>query len=131
MKINLNECVKDNVTFSHYHRGNLWYKTVNGQVFPVPVLDAGNATFLSVDKGIFFMRYMQEWNNTGLNRFETDRRVKGGQIYKSNNSGNTFSVHCLNAKNRLTLRRLDSPGTDFSILEYMLVKEYTLVKDSE
>lgn len=62
--IDIKACVKEEVNFVYYLDGNLWYETVNKDVFPVPVDDIGNATFLAKDKGILFMRYMRKWNKT-------------------------------------------------------------------
>lgn len=64
-KINIKECVLNNaiVTFDYYRDGSLWYRTVNGDIFPVPVADIGNATFKATDKASLFMRYMRKWNN--------------------------------------------------------------------
>ena len=50
------------VTFSHYFDGQLWYKTEDGDVFPVPILDLGNATVAQSEKAMLFMRYMRKWN---------------------------------------------------------------------
>ncbi len=50
------------VTFMHFRDGQLWYETDFNEPFPVPVSDAGTATFLAHDKAIFFMRYMRKWN---------------------------------------------------------------------
>lgn len=60
--IDIKRCVKNTVTFVRYHDMNLWYATVDGDEFPVPVEDIGNATFNASDKGIMFMRYMRKWN---------------------------------------------------------------------
>ena len=60
--IDIKEAVKRDVTFDRYHDGNLWYETYTGQEFPVPIDDIGHATFMAVDKGIMFMRYMRKWN---------------------------------------------------------------------
>lgn len=62
--IDIKEAVKNNreVKFKYYRDGSMWYETVFGDVFPVPVSDIGNATFLPSDKAILFMRYMRIWN---------------------------------------------------------------------
>lgn len=49
-----------NVTFQMYRKGELWYKTDSGFVFPVPVSDTGDGDFLSQDKALFFMRYIRK-----------------------------------------------------------------------
>lgn len=48
------------VRFVRYRAGNLWYETESGFEFPVPVADAGEATFLAEDKASFFMRYVRK-----------------------------------------------------------------------
>lgn len=60
--MNIKDMVSDGkrVVFTHYFDGNLWYKTENGFAFPVPVSDAGNATFLAEDKAMLFMRYIRK-----------------------------------------------------------------------
>lgn len=58
---NIKDMVKDGrkVTFVCYRQGDLWYKTENDFQFPVPVSDAGDATFFANDKAILFMRYIR------------------------------------------------------------------------
>ena len=58
--ITLKDHVSGPVTFSHYFDGNLWYETETKFSFPVPISDAGTATFLAKDKGILFMRYIRK-----------------------------------------------------------------------
>jgi uncharacterized membrane protein len=41
-----------------------FYKTETGLVFPVPIDDIGNATFLNEDKGLLFMRYIRKFLDT-------------------------------------------------------------------
>lgn len=48
------------VNFKFYRDGDLWYSTECGFEFPVPIDDVGNATFLSEDKAILFMRYIRK-----------------------------------------------------------------------
>jgi len=57
----LKEMVKDNqkVRFRFYRDGQLWYATECGFEFPVPISDAGTATFFAEDKAILFMRYIR------------------------------------------------------------------------
>jgi hypothetical protein len=38
----------------------LWYASECGFEFPVPISDAGTATFLAQDKAILFMRYIRK-----------------------------------------------------------------------
>lgn len=49
-----------NVKFQYYRDGQLYYKTEPGMLFPVPIEDIGNATFLAEDKAILFMRYIRK-----------------------------------------------------------------------
>jgi hypothetical protein len=48
------------VRFSFYRDGYLWYETECGFRFPVPVSEAGTATFLAEDRAILFMRYIRK-----------------------------------------------------------------------
>jgi len=59
----LKEMVQHNqkVTFRFYRDGQLWYATECGFEFPVPISDAGTATFLAEDKAILFMRYIRRY----------------------------------------------------------------------
>lgn len=65
--MNIKEIIKDNkVNFSHYRANILYYNIiVNNEkfMFPVPIEDIGDATFLNEDKAIIFMRYIRK----GLN----------------------------------------------------------------
>lgn len=56
----LKDHVKGTVTFTHYFDGDLWYKTDTDFSFPVPVSDAGTATFKAEDKALLFMRYIRK-----------------------------------------------------------------------
>ena len=58
----LKEMVVNNqkVRFSFYRDAQLWYETECGFVFPVPVSEAGSATFLAEDRAILFMRYIRK-----------------------------------------------------------------------
>ncbi len=60
---NLKDEVKDNkkVNFKFYRSQNLWYETDSGFLFPVPIEDIGEATFLAQDKAILFMRYIRKY----------------------------------------------------------------------
>lgn len=52
------------VHFEYYRDGEMWYKTDNGFIFPVPINDQreiGTATFNRDDKAIFFMRYIRKY----------------------------------------------------------------------
>lgn len=72
MTIDIKNAVKDGkrVRFAYYFDGDLWYQTEDKELFPVPIVDIGNATFLNEDKAILFMRYMRKWNESlaDLNR---------------------------------------------------------------
>ncbi len=48
------------VRFCFYRDGNLWYETECGFRFPVPVAEAGTATFAAEDRAILFMRYIRK-----------------------------------------------------------------------
>lgn len=49
------------VRFRFYRDGQLWYATECGFEFPVPISEAGTATFLAEDKAILFMRYIRKY----------------------------------------------------------------------
>lgn len=62
--MNIKDLVKDQrVQFQYYRDKELWYKTTNGFLFPVPISDVGNATFLAEDKAILFMRYIRKYKD--------------------------------------------------------------------
>lgn len=58
----IKEMVRNNqkVTFKFYRDGQLWYATECGFEFPVPIQEAGTATFLAEDRAILFMRYIRK-----------------------------------------------------------------------
>jgi hypothetical protein len=70
--MNIKELIKDNfVKFDSYRQGNFYYKIINAEqtalqgesityLFTVPVDDIGNATLLSEDKAITFMRWIRK-----------------------------------------------------------------------
>lgn len=60
---NIKDEVKDNkkVHFKFYRQNTLWYETESGFIFPVPIEDIGDATFLAEDKAILFMRYIRKY----------------------------------------------------------------------
>lgn len=62
--INLKEAVQNEVTFQYFRDGALWYETCNGDLFPVPVSDAGSSTFNKTEKGMLLMRWMRKWNES-------------------------------------------------------------------
>ena len=59
----IKEMVENNqkVRFRFYRDGQLWYATECGFEFPVPISEAGTATFLAEDKAILFMRYIRKY----------------------------------------------------------------------
>jgi hypothetical protein len=52
---------RQTVRFRFYRDGQLWYATECGFEFPVPIAEAGTATFLAEDKAILFMRYIRRY----------------------------------------------------------------------
>ena len=58
------DLLKDNfVKFRYYRDGNLYYcvnKDFTDYIFPVPISDIGNATFLDKDRAILFQRYIRK-----------------------------------------------------------------------
>jgi hypothetical protein len=70
--MNIKKLIKDNsVKFDSYRRGNFYYKIVDleqtalqgksiAYLFIVPVDDIANATLLSEDKAITFMRWIRK-----------------------------------------------------------------------
>lgn len=65
--MDLKELIKNDntVRFSFYRAGNLYYtvkdiKNGNYFRFPVPISDVGDATFLSEDRAMLFMRYIRK-----------------------------------------------------------------------
>lgn len=49
------------VHFQFYRKGELWYKTDDGFMFPVPLEDTGDGQFNQTDKAILFMRYIRKY----------------------------------------------------------------------
>jgi hypothetical protein len=60
--IDIKTCVKSPVTFAYYREKNLFYTTVNGDVFAVPIDDLGTASVNIQEKGLLLMRYMRKHN---------------------------------------------------------------------
>lgn len=59
--VSIKELVTDKkVNFELYRKGELWYTTECGFKFPVPIEDTGDASFLSEDKAIYFMRFIKK-----------------------------------------------------------------------
>lgn len=62
MALNITDMVKGSkkVYFVSFRKDHLLYKTECGFEFPVPLSDVGDATFLSEDKALFFMRWIRK-----------------------------------------------------------------------
>ena len=62
MSYNIKEMVKDgkSASFQYYRKGELWYKTECGFMFPVPVSDVGDGTFNASEKAMLLMRYIRK-----------------------------------------------------------------------
>lgn len=64
MELDLKEIVKNNtVTFAYYRASYLFYNVIYREevfMFPVPINDIGDATFLNTDKAMLFMRYIKK-----------------------------------------------------------------------
>ena len=60
--LTLKEMVSNNKTvkFTFYRDNALHYETEDGFIFPVPVEDAGSATFGSEEKAMLMMRYIRK-----------------------------------------------------------------------
>ena len=56
----LKECVKDEVAFVKYRSGLLYYVCSNNFEFTVPIEDTDGATFMAVDKALYFMRWIKK-----------------------------------------------------------------------
>ena len=59
--MNIKEIVgnKQKAHFMYYRKGELWYKTDNGFIFPIPISDTGDGQFNATDKAMIFMRYIR------------------------------------------------------------------------
>lgn len=64
--IDVKSCVTNGalVDFQYYRAGQFYYKTVLGDIFPVPLEEVGDATLNSTDRAALFMRYMKAHNNS-------------------------------------------------------------------
>ena len=59
--MNIKDIVKNQTAHFVFYRDEcLFYETDNGFQFPVPVADAGSATFNSEEKAILLMRYIRK-----------------------------------------------------------------------
>jgi len=65
------ELIQGTVNFEYYRSGHLYYSTSVDRdfIFPVPVSDTGEASFLKEDKAIFLMRYINKY----LKEIEADK----------------------------------------------------------
>lgn len=53
--------IKGNSHFQYYRKGYLFYKTEDTNFeFRVPIEDTGDASFLSTDRSMYFMRYIRK-----------------------------------------------------------------------
>jgi hypothetical protein len=57
----ITECVKGDASFKYFRDGKFYYGCSNGFIFPIPVSDTGTATFLAIDKGLYFMRWIRKY----------------------------------------------------------------------
>jgi hypothetical protein len=63
MNLNVKDHVSNDkvVKFLYYRSKELWYMTELGLKFPVPIEDAGEATFFVEDRAMLFMRYIRKY----------------------------------------------------------------------
>jgi hypothetical protein len=68
----LKELVQGRVNFEYYRSGHLYYSTSvdSDFIFPVPVEDTGEASFLKEDKAMLFMRYIRKF----MKELEEDKK---------------------------------------------------------
>ena len=61
--VKIRDLVKDNkkARFIYFRDGALHYETEDGFVFPIPVDDAGSATFNAEEKAMLLMRYIRKY----------------------------------------------------------------------
>lgn len=58
---NIIESVKNkSVSFEFLTNKYLWYKTETGILFPIPLKECGDASFLKKDKATLFIKYIRE-----------------------------------------------------------------------
>ena len=57
--MNLADHVKGVARLEYYRAGYLYYRTDSGLLFPVPIADAGEATFSAEEKALLLMRYIR------------------------------------------------------------------------
>lgn len=68
----LKDHVQGKVAFQYYRDYNLYYKTETGVLFPVPIEDIGNATFLAEDRAMLFMRYIRKFLDSVKDQFKLE-----------------------------------------------------------
>lgn len=78
----LKEMVNNNqkVAFRFYRDGELWYATECGFEFPVPISEAGTATFLAEDRAILFMRYIRKYMEFLTKSMETNNSLECSEV---------------------------------------------------
>jgi hypothetical protein len=81
------------VRFVRFTADELWYTTEDGFEFPVPIADAGEASFLAQDKAMLFMRYIRKHLDL-LAKTETVRfvRYKESELWYVTEDGFEFPV---------------------------------------
>ena len=60
------ELVQGKVKFQYLRDRSLWYSTECGFIFPVPLSDTDEATFMSEDKATYFMRWIRKYRDEQL-----------------------------------------------------------------
>jgi hypothetical protein len=58
--MDIKDCIRSNVEFLYYRKGDLYYRCENGFVFTVPVEDTGDASFNATDRAMLFMRWIRK-----------------------------------------------------------------------
>lgn len=75
--IDILKCSKSTIRFAYFRDGSLWFRTVEDDLFPVPVEDVKGTTIYAFDKGIFFLRWMRKYNESISEEYkEMSDRVK-------------------------------------------------------
>lgn len=62
--MSITDHVKGRARFVHARAGHLYYRTDSGLEFPIPFTEMDDATFLSEDKAIFFMKWIRKFLKT-------------------------------------------------------------------
>ena len=58
---NLKDNIKGNCHFVYYRDNALWYRTEANVVFPVPISDIDQGTFLPTERAMMFMRWIKPY----------------------------------------------------------------------